>query len=59
MVLGFLRCLAFPHEPDRRRVKKVADNVYYGYCQHCHTRIRRVKRDRWVRAHDWPETAEA
>lgn len=57
MILGLLRCLALPHQPDRRRVKKIADDTYYGYCAHCGARIRRVKRNRWVRAADWPGVA--
>ncbi len=55
MLPGILRCLVRPHEPDRRRVKKVGEDLYYGYCTHCGARIRRVKRDAWVRASDWPD----
>jgi len=57
MIWGFFRCLILPHQPDRRRVKKVSNDVYYGYCAHCGTRIRRLARDRWVRTSDWPASA--
>jgi len=56
MVLGLLRCLVRPHEPDRHRVRKIDRDIYYGYCLHCGARIRRIRRDQWVRAHDWPES---
>jgi len=57
MLWGFLRCLILPHQPDRRRVKKVGHDLYYGYCTHCGAKVRRVKRDRWVRTFHWPERA--
>ena len=48
----FLLCLIGPHEPDRRRVKKMGpDDVYRGHCRKCGARIVRRKRDVWVR--DW------
>lgn len=55
MILGFLRCLVLPHRPDRRRVKKIALEQYYGYCAFCGARIRRHRRDSWSRARTWPE----
>jgi len=50
-MLGLIRCLLYPHTPNRRKVKKLASGQYIGYCYHCDARIRRIKRDRWVR--DW------
>jgi hypothetical protein len=50
-MLGLIRCLLFPHMPNRRKVKKLLSGEYIGYCHHCDARIRRLKRDRWVR--DW------
>lgn len=51
-MLKNLRCLVTPHEPDRRRVKKLSpDEAYRGICRKCGARIVRLKRDRWVR--DW------
>ena len=57
MLLGVLRCLIFPHHPDRRRVRKAGVDGYFGHCAHCGARIRRIKRDRWVRAWIGPVTA--
>ncbi len=53
-MLGLIRCLILPHRPNRRQVKKLATGDYIGYCAYCHGRIRRLKRDRWVR--DWQRT---
>jgi len=50
-MLGTFRCLLFPHFPNRRKVKKTQSGDYIGYCHHCNARIRRLKRDKWVR--DW------
>lgn len=57
MLLGFLRCLILPHKPDRRRVNKVTDDLYYGHCRWCGANLRRVRRDRWVRSLRGPESA--
>jgi predicted SPOUT superfamily RNA methylase MTH1 len=43
------------HQPDRLRVKKSGPDDYYGYCVHCHRRIRRLRRNNWVRTRHWPE----
>lgn len=53
-MFGLLRCLILPHQPNRRRVKKLTTGEYIGYCAHCNGRIRRLNRDRWVR--DWKRT---
>ncbi|MES2494060.1 MAG: hypothetical protein V4579_12380 [Pseudomonadota bacterium] len=51
-MLKFLRCLLTPHEPDRRRVKKLhPSGAYRGHCRKCGAHIVRLKRERWVR--DW------
>lgn len=50
-MFGWLRCCILPHAPNRRMVKKIRSDQYIGYCYHCGARIRRLKRDRWVR--DW------
>jgi hypothetical protein len=50
-IIGLIRCLLFPHAPNRRMVKKLPSGDYIGYCHFCNARIRRLKRDRWVR--DW------
>lgn len=50
MLLGFLHCLILPHKPDKRRVKKTTDGSYHGHCVWCGKRIRRKRRDKWVRA---------
>lgn len=54
-MLGFLWCLLLGHEPDRRRVKKVAHEDYYGYCRRCNARLHRIKRDKWTRTRHWPD----
>ena len=56
-ILGVLRCLILPHQPDRRRVRKAGEEDYFGRCTHCGARIRRMKRDRWVRTWSGPENA--
>jgi hypothetical protein len=58
MIMGFLRCLFAPHQPDRHRVKKIGNDEYYGYCMHCGGKIRRIKRDSWTGTRHWPETVE-
>jgi len=50
-MLGKIRCLFLAHAPNRRQVKKTANGDYIGYCHYCNGRIRRIKRDKWVR--DW------
>lgn len=50
MIWNTLRCLILPHTPDRRRIHKLGEGLYYGHCAHCGAPIRRLKRDRWVRA---------
>ena len=51
-MLKILRCLVTPHEPDRRRVKKLSpDEAYRGVCRKCGARIVQLKRDQWER--DW------
>lgn len=57
VILGFLRCLVLRHQPDRHRVKKIGNDSYYGYCQHCNAKIRRIRRDSWVRTREWPDSA--
>jgi hypothetical protein len=53
-MLGRLRCLFMPHRPDNRRVKKCGEGHYYGYCETCGARIRRLRRNEWKRAWRWP-----
>ena len=50
-MFGFLRCLILRHEVNRKRVRKLENDNYISYCYHCGAKLRRVKRDRWVR--DW------
>jgi len=50
-MFGFIRCLFMPHDPLRRRVKKLISGSYIGYCSHCGAPILRKERDHWVR--DW------
>ena len=50
-MFGFIRCLILPHDVHRKRVKKLENGEYIGVCRHCHAKLKRVKRDRWVR--DW------
>ena len=50
-MLKFLHCLLNPHEPDRKRVKKVKGIPYRGYCRNCGCHVVRRARDHWVR--DW------
>ena len=49
MLPGFLHCLMLPHQPDRRRVKKVSDDLYVTHCRWCGAKLRRVQRNEWVR----------
>jgi len=58
-MLRRLLCLLLPHRPDNRRVKKVTDGSYYGYCRNCGTRIQRLRRGKWKKAWRWPETPAA
>ena len=53
-MVGMMRCLFWPHEPHRRRVHKLAGEVYVGFCTHCGAPIRRRHRNDWVR--DWKRT---
>jgi len=48
-VLGWLRCLILPHEPNRRRVRKMRGGQHLGYCLHCGGQIRRASYNHWVR----------
>jgi len=48
-LIGFVRCLLLPHQPNRRRVKKRGNDQYVGYCRYCGAKIRRVTRDKWKR----------
>jgi hypothetical protein len=50
---GFIRCLAFPHAINRRKVRSEGER-YSGYCNFCNAPLRRIKRDQWVR--DWRAT---
>ena len=54
-MLGLLRCLFVPHRPDNRRIKKFGEGRYYGYCESCGARIRRLRRNDWKRAWQWPQ----
>ena len=46
--VGFVRCLFWPHEPNRRRVRKQRDGQHLSYCKHCGTPIRRMGYNQWL-----------